>query len=47
MAKRIPLNRLARPEEIASVVVFLASKQASYVTGVTIQVDGGYVKSVY
>lgn len=47
MAKRIPLNRLARPEEIASVVVFLASKQASYVTGVTIQVDGGYVKSIY
>jgi 3-oxoacyl-[acyl-carrier protein] reductase len=47
MAKRVPLNRLARPEEIASVVVFLASKQASYVTGNTIQVDGGYVKSVY
>jgi 3-oxoacyl-[acyl-carrier protein] reductase len=47
MAKRIPLNRLGRPEEIASVVVFLASKQASYVTGVTIQVDGGYVKSIY
>lgn len=46
MAKRVPLNRLARPEEIASVVVFLASRQASYVTGVTIQVDGGYVKSV-
>jgi len=41
MAKRIPMNRLARPEEIASVVVFLASKQAGYVTGVTIQVDGG------
>jgi len=47
MAKRIPLNRLGRPEEIAAVVVFLASRQASYVTGTTIQVDGGYVKSVY
>lgn len=47
MAKRVPLNRLARPEEIASVVVFLGSKQASYVTGNTIQVDGGYVKSIY
>ena len=47
MAKRIPLNRLARPEDIASVVIFLASKQASYVTGITIQVDGGYVKSIY
>ena len=47
MAKRIPMNRLARPEEIASVVVFLASKQAGYVTGTTIQVDGGYIKSVF
>lgn len=47
MAKRVPLNRLAKPEEIASVVVFLASKQASYVNGVTIHVDGGYIKSVY
>ncbi len=47
MAKKIPLNRLGRPEEIASVVVFLASKQASYVTGTTIQVDGGFIKSVY
>ena len=47
MAKRVPLNRLARPEEIASVVVFLASKQASYVNGTTIQVDGGYIKNIY
>jgi len=47
MAKRIPMNRLARPEEIAAVVIFLASKQASYITGVTIQVDGGYIKSIY
>lgn len=47
MAKRIPLNRLARPEEIASVAVFLASKQAGYVTGTTIQVDGGYVKNIF
>jgi 3-oxoacyl-[acyl-carrier protein] reductase len=41
------MNRLARPEEIASVVLFLASKQASYVTGTTIQVDGGYVKGLF
>ena len=46
MAKRIPMNRLGRPEEIASVVLFLASKQASYVTGTTIQVDGGYVRNI-
>ncbi|MCH7722348.1 MAG: SDR family oxidoreductase [Bacteroidetes bacterium] len=47
MAKQIPINRLSAPEEIASVVLFLASKQASYVTGITIQVDGGYTKSQY
>lgn len=41
MAKNVPINRLARPEEIASLVVFLASNHASYITGATIQVDGG------
>lgn len=46
MAKSIPLHRLAGPEEIASVVVFLASNQASYVTGTTIQVDGGHTKGL-
>jgi 3-oxoacyl-[acyl-carrier protein] reductase len=47
MAKKIPMNRLGRPEEVAAVALFLASKQASYVTGNTIQVDGGYIKSLY
>jgi 3-oxoacyl-[acyl-carrier protein] reductase len=47
MARKIPMNRLGRPEEIASVVMFLASKQAGYVSGVTIPVDGGYIKSLY
>ena len=47
MAKRVPMNRLAGPEEIASAVIFLASKQAGYITGNTIQVDGGYVKGIF
>jgi NAD(P)-dependent dehydrogenase (short-subunit alcohol dehydrogenase family) len=36
------LNRIARPEEIASVVTFLASEESSFVTGVSIPVDGGF-----
>jgi len=43
---QIPLGRMGRPEEIANVVVFLASPAASYVHGVTLQVDGGLVKGV-
>ncbi|MFX1362897.1 MAG: SDR family oxidoreductase [Promethearchaeota archaeon] len=44
--ERIPLGRLARSDEIANLVVFLASEKASYITGTTIQVDGGLVKSL-
>ena len=39
--KDIPLGRLGTPEEIASVVVFLASNESSYITGITIDVSGG------
>jgi 3-oxoacyl-[acyl-carrier protein] reductase len=42
-----PLRRVGRPEEFADVVVWLASERASYVTGVSIQVDGGIVKGLY
>lgn len=38
---RIPMRRLAEPENIADVVVFLASDRASYLTGLCIPVDGG------
>lgn len=38
---RIPLRRLSKPDEIASVVAFLASDESSYITGITIDVSGG------
>jgi 3-oxoacyl-[acyl-carrier protein] reductase len=41
MLPKIPHRRLGRPEEIAAMAVFLASEDASYVTGQTISVDGG------
>jgi NAD(P)-dependent dehydrogenase (short-subunit alcohol dehydrogenase family) len=43
MAQRVPLGRLAAPEEIARAVLWLASDDASYVTGATLAVDGGFL----
>lgn len=45
-AGQTPIGRMARPEEIAAAIAFLASERASYITGVTLQVDGGWVRSL-
>jgi 3-oxoacyl-[acyl-carrier protein] reductase len=46
MSAEVPVKRLARPEEFAAVVAFLASERASYINGATIVVDGGLTKSL-
>ncbi len=40
---RVPLKRIGRPEEVSAAVVFLASEEASYITGSTLYVDGGWL----
>jgi 3-oxoacyl-[acyl-carrier protein] reductase len=41
LAQEVPLKRIAKPEEVADAIVWLASERASYITGQTILVDGG------
>jgi 3-oxoacyl-[acyl-carrier protein] reductase len=43
---QIPMGRVGTPEEFANLVVFLASERASYITGVSIPVDGGWTKAL-
>jgi len=43
----IPMDRFAAPEELADVIVFLASERGSYVTGTNLIVDGALTKSIF
>ena len=45
-AAAYPMKRMGEPEELAALVAFLASGRASYITGTTVQVDGGYVEGL-
>lgn len=45
--KRCPLGRAAEPEEVAQAILFLASGNADFITGVTLPVDGGWLAFGY
>ncbi len=45
--REIPMGRLGEPREFAALAAFLASERASYITGQSIAVDGGWIKSLY
>ena len=46
-ATQTPMRRMAGAEEIAAAIAFLASERASYITGVTLQVDGGWTRGLF
>lgn len=43
---QVPMGRLGTPEEFAALVAFLASERSGYITGASIQIDGGYYKGI-
>lgn len=47
MARQLPLGRYGTPEEVAALVTFMASEEASYLSGAAIDLDGGMGGAVY
>jgi 3-oxoacyl-[acyl-carrier protein] reductase len=47
MVRAIPMGRAGRPEEVGALVAFLAPAQAAYITGTTMVIDGGFVRSIW
>ena len=45
--EEIPMRRFGSPADVAAIATFLASERASYITGTTINVDGGLAKSIF
>ena len=46
LVENIPAGRMGDPKELGDLVAFLASERAAYITGTTIQIDGGYVRAL-
>ncbi|HXV85443.1 MAG TPA: SDR family oxidoreductase [Gemmatimonadales bacterium] len=46
MVRDVPAQRIGEPAELAAAIAFLASERAAYITGVALQVDGGFIRSV-
>ncbi|SPJ16036.1 hypothetical protein SBDP2_700006 [Syntrophobacter sp. SbD2] len=42
----MPIGRMGQPDDVAALIAFLASERAGFITGDSIQIDGGYYKGV-
>ena len=47
VTSRIPMKRIGQPEDVGNALMFLASDRADYITGTTLNVDGGLLSAAY